>query len=121
MSTITLTIDLNTTSEDAVTEVLRILKSGAVKPAEAPAKLNGKKALKAEPVETTEPATAAPVIETSVKTNMTIEAVRALVAAKAKAGKREAIKELLTEYGVENVTSLPSAKYESFYNQVNSL
>lgn len=123
MSTITLTIDLGTTSADAVSEVLRILSgsNGTTSPVKT---LNGKKAAKAETTAEVSPApesSAAPITETLQKTNMTIEAVRALVAAKAKAGKREAIKELLTEYGVENVTSLPSAKYESFYNQVNSL
>lgn len=116
MSTITLTIDLATTSADAVSEVLRILSGTNGTSVKA---LNGKKTAKPEPaseVTETAPATDAP-----KKTNMTIEQVRALVAAKAKAGKREAIKDLLTEHGVENVTSLPADKYETFYNAVNSL
>lgn len=52
---------------------------------------------------------------------VTIEQVRAAVQAKAKDGKRELVKALLTEFEVENVTSLPQEKYSDFLTAVKAL
>lgn len=119
MSTITLTIDLNTTPDEAVAEVLRILKGGAINKAvtgSAPAP--AKKTVKTEPpAQVEKPAETKPESETKVS----IEQVRALVQTKAKNGHREAIKEILTEMGADNVSSLPADSYNEFFNRVNAL
>lgn len=62
---------------------------------------------------------AEPVMETS--TTVSLEMVRAAVSEKANAGKRDALKELLTSFGSKNVTELDKAKYAEFLNQVNAL
>jgi len=55
------------------------------------------------------------------KVEITVEALRAAVSAKAQGGKREAVKSLLTSYGAENLTALSSEHYEAFLNQINAL
>lgn len=118
MSTITLTIDLNTTPDEAVAEVLRILKGGAINKTAAATPAPAKKEVKPEaPAKTVTPAEIKPENETKVS----IEQVRALVQTKAKNGHREAVKEILTEMGADNVSSLPADKYTEFFNRVNAL
>ncbi|GAB1462201.1 hypothetical protein [Pedobacter sp.] len=52
---------------------------------------------------------------------VSIEQLRAAVQLKAQAGKRTELKELLTEFGTENVTSLEKDKYVDFLERVNAL
>lgn len=51
----------------------------------------------------------------------TVEQLRAAVKAKSEAGHREALKKLLTEYGVANVSSLEPELYADFLAKVNEL
>jgi hypothetical protein len=51
----------------------------------------------------------------------TIEQLRAAVKAKSEAGHRAALKTLLTEYGVANVSSLAPELYADFLAKVNEL
>ena len=52
---------------------------------------------------------------------ITIETVRAEVQLKAVAGKRDELKSLLKEFGVERVTDLAEADYSEFINKVKEL
>lgn len=58
---------------------------------------------------------------TSVNSEVTTEMVREAVQAIAKAGKKDDVKKLLTKYGAENVTSLDSAKYAEFLEELKNL
>lgn len=51
---------------------------------------------------------------------ITIEEVRALVQEKSKAGKREVIKAILTEFGVPRVTDLGKDQYQPFVTKVKA-
>ncbi|MBS1776004.1 MAG: hypothetical protein JSS64_06955 [Bacteroidetes bacterium] len=54
-------------------------------------------------------------------TKISVEQVRSSVQAKAKEGKREEIKNLLTEFGAENVTALKEEHYNDFLTKLNGL
>jgi predicted pyridoxine 5'-phosphate oxidase superfamily flavin-nucleotide-binding protein len=60
---------------------------------------------------------------TATTTDITVEQLRAVVSEKAsaKTDNRAKIKQLLTELGAENVTSLDKAKYSEFLTAVNAL
>lgn len=134
MSTITLTIDLNQTSEAAVTEALRILRGGnapapvAAAPA-APAKTEKPKA--AKEAAAAEVQKAAKEIETSLNAAIesvtktaepvTIEQVRAAVSEKVKAGHKEAVKKILEDAGAASVSTLDAKHYTEVFNQINAL
>jgi hypothetical protein len=53
--------------------------------------------------------------------SITLESVRSKVQAKSKVGKRESIKDLLTEFGVERVTSLEKTQYADFISKLEAL
>ncbi len=120
MSTITLTLNLNEVSESALAEALRILKGGdkaapaaAVIPApakkpKAETSAPGAEEVKAEGLKKEEPV------------KVTIEQIRAVVAAK-KDNKREEIKALLTKHGADSVTNLDPAKYKAFFTDLEAL
>jgi hemolysin activation/secretion protein len=56
-----------------------------------------------------------------VEPSVTIEQIRALIpGAKAKVG-TDKVKALLTKYDTANVTNLPKAKYDEFYNELKNL
>lgn len=117
MAIVKFEIDTLTTPMDAVAEVLRILSGGSV----AAHKKESKKA--AEPVNM---AKTADVIEAkdaeSDKTEkaVTIEDVRAAVAAK-RTTHRQEIKDILTKHGAESVTALDPANYAAVRNEINAL
>ena len=48
---------------------------------------------------------------------ITVEQVRAIITAKVRAGKKDAIQELLKRYGTVNVTKLDPAKYADFLKE----
>ncbi len=50
-----------------------------------------------------------------------MEQIRALVQAKALAGKKDEIKAALEKYGVEKVPELDKANYQSFYDEIDAL
>jgi hypothetical protein len=74
----------------------------------------------------------APVVDTTESTvdseeentpapTVTIEQIRALIPEKkAKVG-ADKLKELLTKYNTQNVTNLPVANYDAFYNELKNL
>jgi hypothetical protein len=108
----TLTIDLSSTSPDVIADVLKMLNGSSAsvtEPVQAPSK--GKKI-------TPPPATNK--TETEAQKDVTVEQVRAAVAAK-RDTHREQIKSLLTEFGAESVTKLDKANYNSFLQKVNAL
>lgn len=53
--------------------------------------------------------------------DITVEQLRAAVSQKASAGKRTELKNLLSTFGAENVTSLDKDNYADFLNQVKAL
>nr|WP_129732310.1 hypothetical protein [Parabacteroides goldsteinii] len=73
--------------------------------------------------ETTRPAAAvaAATAEAGVQTELTVEQVRAVTSAKAKAGKRAEVKELLAKYGAESVTNMDASNYAAFYAEIEAL
>ena len=64
---------------------------------------------------------AAPGVWSDPDARPTVEQLRAAVKAKSEAGHREALKKLLTEYGVANVSSLAPELYSDFLAKVNEL
>ena len=64
---------------------------------------------------------AAPGVWSDPDARTTVEQLRAAVKAKSEAGHREALKKLLTEYGVANVSSLAPELYSDFLAKVNEL
>lgn len=56
-----------------------------------------------------------PATTTTLETLTTLEAVRAMLKAKADAGKRKQVQELLAEYGVTNLTQIPIADLAGLY------
>lgn len=56
-----------------------------------------------------------PATTTTLETLTTLEAVRALLKAKADAGKRKQVQELLAGYGVTNLTQIPIADLAGLY------
>jgi hypothetical protein len=52
---------------------------------------------------------------------ITIEALRALVAEKGKAGHQATVKSLLDEFGAKNLSTLPDDKRTAFYNKVKAI
>lgn len=66
----------------------------------------------------TAPATTA---EAGAQTDLTVEQVRAATSAKAKAGKRAEVKELLAKYGAESVTNMDASNYAAFYAEIEAL
>jgi hypothetical protein len=81
--------------------------------------LNGvKKTPKPEPVPES---IAEPVVTVNGGPAITLESVRSLVQAKSKSGKRDGIKALLTEFGVERVTSLEKSQYSEFLTKLEAL
>jgi hypothetical protein len=111
----TLTIDLSNTSPDAVAEVLRILHGTS-------GQVNGSNGNGAESADTKGKlkAVKAETKTETINTEVTIEQVRAAVAAK-RDTHREKIRTLLTEYGAESVTKLDKTKYAEFLQKVNAL
>lgn len=60
-------------------------------------------------------------LEDIAEPSVTIEQIRALIpGAKAKVG-TDKVKALLTKYDTANVTNLPRAKYDEFYNELKNL
>lgn len=66
-------------------------------------------------------AAAAATAEAGVQTELTVEQVRAATSAKAKAGKRAEVKELLAKYGAESVTNMDASNYAAFYAEIEAL
>jgi hypothetical protein len=52
---------------------------------------------------------------------VTFENIRLAVQQKAQGGKRDEVKKLLTEFGVEKVSALEKDQYADFYTKVNKL
>lgn len=71
-------------------------------------------------VKPTGPAPAAPTVKEE-KSDITVEELRALVAQKAKSGKRDAIKTLLTSYEAESVSTLAAKDYIDFKTKLEAL
>ena len=71
--------------------------------------------------ETTVTASAATEETTDKKPAVTAEQLRELVGQKSKAGKRDALKALLSVFGAENVTTLAADHYDAFYEKVKAL
>lgn len=67
------------------------------------------------PIETTIATTA------NTETEITLEQLRAKVAEKSKAGKKEDCKKLLSAYGVSSVGALPAEHYADFLSKINAL
>lgn len=66
--------------------------------------------------------TTATVTETTASTTkLTVEQVRAATSAKAKAGKRAEVKELLSKYDADSVTTMNASDYEAFYAELEAL
>lgn len=66
--------------------------------------------------------TTAEVTETTASTTkLTVEQVRAATSAKAKAGKRAEVKELLSKYDADSVTTMNASDYEAFYAELEAL
>lgn len=66
----------------------------------------------------------APKVETKAPQKaekISVEQVRSAVQEKAKEGKRQEIKDLLTDFGAENVTALSADKYAEFLTKLNAL
>lgn len=55
------------------------------------------------------------------RSDITVEQLRAVASEKAKAGKREDLKAVLTDFGAENITTLAVEKYADFLNAINAL
>lgn len=124
MSTITLTIDLDTTPEAALTEALRILRGGnAPAPvAAAPAKTEKPKAVKETPAaEVKAEAPAASTAKTDGPEPVTIEQVRAAVSEKVKAGHKDAVKKILEDAGAASVSTLDAKHYTEVFTKINAL
>lgn len=68
-----------------------------------------------------ETTTAAVTETTASTTKLTVEQVRAATSAKAKAGKRPEVKELLSKYGADSVTTMDASNYEAFYAELEAL
>lgn len=62
-----------------------------------------------------------PAETTESKREVTIEQLRAVIAAKAKAGKREVIKAIINELGAQNATTLDPAKYAEAFEKISAL
>jgi hypothetical protein len=58
---------------------------------------------------------------TATTADIAVEQLRAVVSEKATAGKRTEIKQLLTAFGAENVTSLDKSLYAEFLTKVKDL
>lgn len=72
---------------------------------------------------TTEPATvsAEEPVSQKEKKPVTIEQVRAVLAAKSQAGKQAAVKDLITKYGAAKLTEIPPAKYAELLKEAEEL
>lgn len=68
-----------------------------------------------------ETTTAAVTETTASTTKLTVEQVRAATSAKAKAGKRAEVKELLSKYDADSVTTMNASDYEAFYAELEAL
>lgn len=130
MSTITLTLDLETTPADAVAEVLRILQGGkvaeTVTPAAAtPAPVKPKKEKKEEPAPQTADSTSAAPADTdpffAMKADEKLSALRLKQVELVKGGKREVIKSLLEKFATDSLTNLPVEKYDAYFTELKSL
>ena len=97
-------------------EVLELFK-GLFK--EQPAKVKRENPLKNSD---SQPAPAVPATPQSSEATeeVTIEQVRAAVQEKSQAGKRDAVKALLTKFGAANVTTLKKDQYADFLTQLNA-
>lgn len=79
------------------------------------------------PVETEEPEPAARAKTesagriTPTKPSISLDSIRGKFVELARAGKREELKALLAEYGVENVSGLPEAAYDEVYKKLEAL
>lgn len=62
-----------------------------------------------------------PEVTTIIVDGPTVEEIRAAVQVKSQAGKRDAIKPLLTKYGSPSVTLLDKKHYVSFMAEINAL
>ena len=69
-----------------------------------------------QPIETSVPGPVKPTIP-----DITVEQLRAAVSQKASAGKRTELKNLLSTFGAENVTTLDKSKYGEFLTAVKAL
>lgn len=98
------------------TEVKPTQKAAEVKPTQKAPVVPAKTAAVAAPVAGAPAAQAA----SSATNELSITDVRKLLATKVNAH-REAIKEKLNEYGVANVTTLPTDKYPEFYKFLTEL
>jgi hypothetical protein len=108
-------ITLTITASDELMEVLK----GFIKVSPAEKKTKVEKIKPAEEAKET-PAPAAASTSTSSEP-VTIEKVRAAVQEKAQAGKRDAVKKLLSEFGADKVTSLQKEQYSDFLAKVEAL
>lgn len=88
-------------------------------PAKADKNVDAAPAASAQPATTAAPA--APSVNGAGDSGTTLEMVRAEVQKKAVAGKRNELKTLLGEFGVQNATSLKPEQYDSFMEKVKAL
>lgn len=87
---------------------------------EAPTKTAVAPASTKKPASPAPSAPAAQVASSASNTKLDITDIRKVLASKVNTH-REAIKEKLNEFGVQNVTTLPTEKYSEFYTFLNSL
>jgi len=117
----------------ATPELLAVL-SALVGGSPTDTKKNGTKADKVPPVPVSSPAETPVLVLNNTPTtvaaeaevdeldsSVTIEMVREAVQAKSLAGKKEAVKNLLTAFGVQRVTALKPEQYAEFLQKVNAL
>lgn len=99
----------------------RVMAPMLAEPTAAPAKTK-REVKAAEPIAVVEETLKEEVKPTATTTtDITVEQLRAVVSEKANAGKRTEIKQLLTAFGAENVTSLDKSLYAEFLTKVTAI
>ena len=104
-----------TASTDLLNVLQTIAQALGVKPNIQQVSTKKNKELKAELI------TPTTTTATPINTALTAEAIRAITQAKIEAGKKEAVKQILTTIGFRKLSDLPEDKFQEFHDSIINL